>query len=114
MSAGLSRRARATSEAGIVDVVASAQAAKIFGLFPRKGTIQPGADADLVIYDPKYRGTLSVKSQQSAVDYNAFEGVAIEGRPHIVTLRGQVMVRDGKFVGSPGVGQFQRREPTHF
>lgn len=93
---------------------ASTQAAKIFGLFPRKGTIQPGADADLVIYDPSYRGTLSVKMQQSAVDYNAFEGFAIEGRPHTVTLRGQVMVREGRFVGQPGYGQFLRREPTHF
>ena len=75
---------------------ASTQAAKLFGLFPRKGTIQPGSDADLVVYDPNYRGTLSVKTQTMNVDYNPFEGMAIEGRPHVVTVRGQVAVRDGR------------------
>lgn len=99
---------------GLIDLntfvnVASTNAAKIFGLFPRKGTIQPGADADLVIYDPDYRGPLSVSTQQSAVDYNAFEGMTIEGRPDVVTLRGQVAVRNGKFVGTPGRGQFLAR-----
>ena len=60
---------------------ASTQAAKLFGLFPRKGTIQPGSDADLVIYDPAYRGTISAKTQQMNVDYSAFEGWPLEGRP---------------------------------
>jgi len=94
--------------------VASTQAAKLFGLFPRKGTIQPGSDADLVVYDPKYRGTLSVKTQTMNVDYNPFEGLPVEGRPSVVTLRGQVAVRDGKFVGQAGRGQFLQREPNHF
>jgi dihydropyrimidinase len=93
---------------------ASTQAAKLFGLYPRKGAIQPGSDADLVIYDPAYRGTLSVKTQSMNVDYNPFEGMAIEGRPHIVTVRGQVAARDGKFVGEAGRGQFLQREPSHF
>ena len=93
---------------------ASTQAAKLFGLFPRKGTIQPGSDADLVIYDPNYRGTLSVKNQTINVDYNPFEGLAIEGRPSLVTVRGQVAVRDGKFVGQTGRGRFLQREPNHF
>jgi dihydropyrimidinase len=93
---------------------ASTQAAKLFGLYPRKGAIQPGSDADLVIYDPTYRGTLSVKTQTMNVDYNPFEGMAIEGRPHIVTVRGQVAVRDGKFVGEAGRGRFLQREPSHF
>src|SRR2546430_5819148 len=93
---------------------ASTQAAKLFGLFPRKGTIQLGSDADLVVYDPSYRGTLSVKTQAMNVDYNPFEGMAIEGRPHLVTVRGQVAVRDGKFVGQAGRGQFLQREPSHF
>ena len=94
--------------------VASTQAAKLFGLFPRKGAIQPGSDADLVVYDPNYRGTLSVKTQTMNVDYNPFEGMPIEGRPSVVTLRGQVAVRDGKFVGQAGRGQFLQREPSHF
>src|SRR5207247_3102299 len=69
---------------------ASTQAAKLFGLFPRKGTIQLGSDADLVVYDPNYRGTISAKTHHMNVDYNAFEGLATEGRPHVVPLRGQI------------------------
>jgi dihydropyrimidinase len=93
---------------------ASTQAAKLFGLFPRKGAIQPGSDADLVVYDPNYRGTISVKTQTMNVDYNPFEGTAIEGRPSVVTVRGQVAARDGKFVGQVGRGRFLQREPSHF
>lgn len=90
--------------------VASTNAAKQFGLFPRKGAIQPGADADLVVYDPTYRGTLSKASQAHAVDYNAFEGWEIKGRPGVVTVRGEVAVRDGEFVGTVGRGQFLARK----
>ncbi len=89
--------------------VASTNAAKIFGLFPRKGAIQPGSDADLVIYDPTYRGTISAKSQTMNVDYSAFEGWLIEGRPSHVTVRGEIAVRDGRFVGTVGRGRFLRR-----
>jgi dihydropyrimidinase len=92
---------------------ASTQAAKIFGLFPRKGTIQLGADADLVIYDPAFRGKISAATQQMSVDYNAFEGMKIEGKPHAVTVRGKVAVRNGKFVGEAGYGQFLRRDCIH-
>ncbi len=92
---------------------ASTQAAKLFGLFPRKGAIQPGSDADLVIYDPDYRGVISARNQTMNVDYNPFEGMSIEGRPSVVTVRGQVAVRDGKFVGDPSRGQFLQREPNH-
>ncbi len=93
---------------------ASTQAAKIFGLFPRKGTIQPGSDADLVVYDPNYRGKISARTHQMNLDYNSFEGFEIEGRPHLVTVRGKVAARDGKFVGETGRGKFLEREPNHF
>ncbi len=92
---------------------ASTQAAKLFGLYPRKGAIQLGSDADLVVYDPGYRGRISAKTHLMNVDYNPFEGMAVEGRPSVVTVRGQVAVRDGRFVGETGRGQLLRREPTH-
>jgi len=92
----------------------STQAAKLFGLFPRKGAIQLGSDADLVVYDPAYRGRISASTHSVNVDYNAFEGMPIEGRPHVVTVRGQIAARDGKFVGQPGRGRFLQREPNHF
>jgi dihydropyrimidinase len=93
--------------------VASTNAAKLFGLFPRKGTIAIGSDADLVIYDPDYRGKLSAKTQTQAVDYNAFEGWEIEGRPNVVTVRGEIAVRDREFVGTLGRGRLLERAPTH-
>src|SRR5438105_1751247 len=93
---------------------ASTQAAKLFGLFPRKGAIKVGSDADLVVYEPNYRGKISAKTHQMNLDYNSFEGFEIEGRPHVVTVRGKVAVRDGKFVGEAGRGQYLQREPAHF
>jgi dihydropyrimidinase len=91
----------------------STQAAKLFGLFPQKGTIALGSDADLVVYDPEYRGQISQKTQQMNVDYSAFEGWPIEGRPDVVTVRGRVQVRGGTFVGEQGYGKFLPRRPTH-
>ena len=104
-------------KAGRIDLhtlvnAASTQVAKTFDLFPRKGTIQPGADADLVVFDPDYRGIISVKNQLMNVDYSAFEGWKIEGRPSVVTVRGQVAARDGKFVGDPVRGRFLQRTPS--
>lgn len=94
--------------------VASTQAAKLFGLFPRKGTIAVGSDADLVVWDPKYRGTISAKKQYMNIDYNPFEGWEISGRPSVVTVRGEVAVKNGKFVGTLGRGKMLKREPNHF
>ncbi len=93
---------------------ASTRPAKLFGLFPRKGAIAVGSDADLVIYDTGYRGVVSAKSQHTNNDYNAFEGIEIEGRPSVVTVRGKVQVRDGKFIGERGRGKMLKREPAHF
>jgi dihydropyrimidinase len=92
---------------------ASTQAAKLFGLFPRKGTIQLGADADLVVWDPKYRGKISRATQCMNTDYSAFEGWDIEGRPETVTVRGVVQAQSGKFVGQPSRGAMLKREPGH-
>ena len=88
----------------------STRPAKLFGLYPRKGTIAVGSDADLVVFDPGYRGTICAKTQHTNNDYNAFEGFAIEGRPSVVTVRGKVQVQDGKFVGDQTRGAFLRRE----
>ena len=88
---------------------ASTNAAKQFGLHPRKGDIVEGADADIVVYDPEYRGTISVETQLMDTDYSGFEGVEIQGRPSLVTVRGEVAARDGSFVGTLGRGQLLRR-----
>jgi dihydropyrimidinase len=92
----------------------STRAAKIFGLFPRKGTIAVGSDADLVVFDPDYRGVISAKTQHVNNDYNGFEGIQIEGRPTVVTVRGKVQVRDGRFIGEKGRGRLLKREPAYF
>ncbi|HSZ77611.1 MAG TPA: dihydropyrimidinase [Chthoniobacterales bacterium] len=89
----------------------STRPAKLFGLFPRKGTIAVGSDADLIIFDPTYRGVISARSQHINSDYSGFEGFAVEGRPAVVTVRGKIQVRDGSFVGERGRGQLLRREP---
>lgn len=91
---------------------ATTRAAKLFGLFPRKGTIGIGSDADLVVYDPNYRGIVSAKTQHVNNDYNVFEGMPIEGRPSVVTVRGKVQVRDGQFVGERGRGRLLKRDTT--
>jgi dihydropyrimidinase len=93
---------------------ASTRAAKLFGLFPRKGTIAVGSDADLVVFDPQYRGTVGVKTQHVNNDYNGFEGMAIEGRASVVTVRGKVQAREGNFVGERGRGVMLKREPAYF
>lgn len=99
---------------GRVDVhtfvdLCSTRAAKTFGLFPRKGTIQVGSDADLVVYDPNYKGTISAKTHHMNVDYSAFEGREVIGRCDAVSVRGQVQVIDGEFVGKKGYGKFLAR-----
>ena len=94
--------------------VASTNVAKCFDLYPRKGSIEVGADADLVVFDPEYRGTISAATHSMNVDYSAFEGWPIQGCATEVSVRGQLAVRSGKFVGEIGRGQFLKRKPNHF
>jgi dihydropyrimidinase len=92
-----------------VDLVATAPA-KIFGLYPNKGTIAIGSDADLAIWDPNRELTLSAPGLHHRVDYTMYEGVRVQGIPETVLLRGEVIVRDRDFVGRPGSGRFVPRE----
>jgi dihydropyrimidinase len=83
--------------------------AKLFGLYPRKGTIAVGGDADLVIFDPKRKHTISAKTHHMRVDYSMFEGIQVTGMPDVVLSRGKVVVEGEKFVGRAGQGEFLRR-----
>ena len=83
--------------------------AKIFGLFPRKGTIAPGSDADIVIFDPNRTMRLSAKTLHMKVDYNPYEGREVTGATDTVISRGRVVIENGKFVGRAGAGSFLRR-----
>jgi dihydropyrimidinase len=83
--------------------------AKLFGLYPRKGTIAVGSDADVVVFDPEKQVTISAKGQHSKVDYNLYEGTQVTGSPEVVLLRGHVLVENDELVASPGIGQFVAR-----
>ncbi|MFD3446028.1 dihydropyrimidinase [Microbacteriaceae bacterium 4G12] len=92
-----------------VDIIAT-RSAKLFGLYPKKGTIAVGSDADLVIFDPEKERILSAKTHHMAVDYNAFEGMKVTGEPVSVLCRGEFVVRDKQFVGKAGYGTFLKRK----
>jgi dihydropyrimidinase len=92
----------------MVDLLAT-RPAKLFGLYPRKGTIAVGSDADVVVFDPRRRETLSAAGSHSKSDYNLYEGTEVVGAPELVLLRGQVLVENGELVAAPGIGQFVRR-----
>jgi dihydropyrimidinase len=87
----------------------STAAAKIFGLFPKKGTIAVGSDADLVIFDPNREQTISAATHHMRVDYSAYEGRTVKGVSEIVFSRGEVIVDNGKFFGKAGAGRFLKR-----
>jgi dihydropyrimidinase len=87
----------------------STNVAKYFGLYPRKGTIAPGSDADIVVWDPDKKLTISAKTHHSNINYNLFEGTEVTGAPEVVLVRGQVIVENDELVAQPGAGQFVRR-----
>jgi dihydropyrimidinase len=86
--------------------------AKMFGLFPRKGTIAVGSDADIVVFDPNRSTTLGVKTLHMKVDYNPYEGRTVQGSPSHVICGGQVVIDGDRFVGKTGAGRFLRRGPS--
>src|SRR5262249_61010734 len=77
---------------------------RMFGLYPRKGTIAPGSDADIVVYDPAPRHVLSAETHHMAVDYSAYEGREVQGGVSAVLSRGEVLVSDGEWHGQAGRG----------
>jgi dihydropyrimidinase len=83
--------------------------AKLFGLYPRKGTLAVGSDADVVVFDPTKKVTISAKTHHSKVDYNLYEGTEVVGSPEVVLLRGNVLVENDELVASPGIGQYVAR-----
>jgi dihydropyrimidinase len=87
----------------------STNPAKLFGLYPRKGTIAVGSDADIVVFDPERKVTISATTHHSKSDYNLFEGTEVRGSPEVVLLRGNVLVENDELIAAPGVGQFVPR-----
>jgi len=96
-----------------VEVVSTAPA-KMFGMYPKKGAIAVGSDADIVIYDPNAKRTISAATHHMDVDYSLYEGRVVQGRADIVLSRGSVVVRDGEFVGKAGHGQYLKRAPADY
>lgn len=94
--------------------ISSATPARMFGLYPRKGIIAAGADADIVVYDPAATQTLSVDTHHMNVDYSAYEGMSITGRVSTVLSRGSVVIADGSFHGREGHGKFLSRELSQY
>lgn len=93
-----------------VDLVATAPA-KLFGLYPRKGTLTPGSDADIVIFDPDAETLISAVTHHTCADYTLYEGMRLKGMPDVVISRGQVIVENAQFRGNPGNGHFLKRTP---
>jgi len=94
--------------------IASTTPARMFGLYPRKGVVAPGADADLVVYDPTATQTVSAATHHMNVDYSAYEGMRLTGRVATVLSRGRVVIDDGAYHGSPGHGTFLARGDNQY
>ncbi len=91
----------------------STNVAKIFGCAPQKGTVAPGSDADLVIYDPEKEFTVSQKNMHSNIDHTIWEGVEMKGYPVMTFSRGELVYKEGEFIGSKGYGKFVKCNPIH-
>jgi dihydropyrimidinase len=80
-------------------------------MYPKKGAIVDGADADIIVWDPKRKKKISAKGQQSVIDYNVFEGVEVTGLPRFVFSRGELVIQEAEVKTRPGHGEFVAREP---
>jgi dihydropyrimidinase len=94
--------------------ISSTAPARLFGMYPRKGAVAVGSDADLVIYDPNRKHTISAKTHHMDVDYSVYEGRSVQGGSDIVLSRGSVIVRDGQFTGRKGAGRFVKRSTADY
>jgi len=94
--------------------ICSTAPARMFGMYPRKGSVSVGADADLVVYDPERKHTISARTHHMNVDYSCYEGRTVQGASDVVLSRGSVVVRDGAFTGRKGHGQFVKRGTADF
>ena len=92
--------------------VTSTNIAKILNCYPKKGAVLVGADADLVVWDPEKEKTITASAQQSAIDYNVFEGKTVKGLPRFTLSRGYVAIHDGEVRTKEGHGEFVAREPN--
>ncbi|MFB9978598.1 dihydropyrimidinase [Mesorhizobium kowhaii] len=92
--------------------VTSTNIAKILNMYPKKGAIVEGADADIVVWDPKRKKKISAKKQQSVIDYNVFEGFEVTGLPRFVFSRGELLIQEAEVKAKPGHGEFVGREPN--
>jgi dihydropyrimidinase len=98
------------SMAKLVDVFSSAPA-RLFGLYPQKGVIAPGSDADVVVFDPSVDGVISAATQSQNIDYTPYEGMHVRGTARTVLSKGEVVVSDGKWVGKEGAGRYVMAKP---
>jgi dihydropyrimidinase len=94
--------------------ISSTAPAKLFGMYPRKGAVGVGSDADLVVYDPNRKHTISAKTHHMDVDYSCYEGRTVQGGSDVVLSRGSVIVRNGEFTGRKGAGKFVKRSTADY
>jgi len=94
-----------------VELVSTAPA-RMFGLYPRKGAVAVGSDADLVVYDPNARHVISASTHHMNVDYSCYEGREVQGASSVVLSRGKTIIENGAYIGARGDGKFLRREPS--